>query len=370
MAEALKDQFDLSVAYRLGEALRDVYPAFQLEDFVTDVSVSYASLELMERAWRMADTLKHYLPSAYPEAIRLIIASLDAACVEPKEWGMTGFLYLPYVFFVAKYGLDDFDVSMQAQYELTQRFTAEFSIRPYLERYPERSLEYLKQWVNDPSVHVRRLVSEGTRPRLPWASRLRVFEANVQPIIQLLDQLKDDSELYVRRSVANHWNDLSKDMPDVVLAHMRQWQHNASPARKWLVRHALRSLVKQGNQEALAIMGFNDVAAIELHHISYSPKQPYLGDSIRIAFDVLNTDSTAQALCVDLRIHFIKANGASSPKIFKLKEFFLEAGVCTRLEKKVSLAELTTRKHYRGMHRVEVLINGQTFDIGAFELLA
>jgi 3-methyladenine DNA glycosylase AlkC len=298
----------------------------------------------------------------------VLLESLGPKQEETEELGMAPFLYLSHIFFVAEYGLEDFEISMQIQYELTQRFTAEFSIRPFLERYPDATLERLKVWTKDPSVHVRRLVSEGTRPRLPWASRLRRFQQDPGPVLELLELLKDDAELYVRRSVANNLNDIGKDHSSILVETARRWMKNATDERHWLVRHALRSAVKRADPDALALLGFGDDANISVENASITPARAAMGGSVEIAFDVRNQDSQSRRLLVDYRVHFVKSSGKTSPKVFKLKTVSLAPQENIRMEKSISLAEKTTRKHYPGTHKVEVVLNGATRALGSFEL--
>jgi 3-methyladenine DNA glycosylase AlkC len=281
---------------------------------------------------------------------------------------MAPFLYLPHGFFVAQFGLDHFEASMHAQHALTQRFTAEFSIRPYLERHPEATLARLREWARDPSPHVRRLVCEGTRPRLPWAPRLRAFQEDPRPVLELLELLKDDPQLYVRRSVANNLNDIGKDHPDVLVAVARRWLADADANRRWVVQHALRSAVKRGEAGALAVLGFGGAAKVTVGNAAITPKRARVGESVAIAFDVTNTRASAQRVLVDFRIHFVKASGRPSAKVFKMKSLELAPRETVRLAKKVSLAEMTTRRHYPGRHAVDVIVNGRAEPLGAFEL--
>ena len=195
---------------------------------------------------------------------------------------METLFYLPFVFFVADHGLECFETSMRAQYELTKRFTAEFSIRAFIERYPNETLKRLAEWAHDPNMHVRRLVSEGTRPRLPWASRLRGFQEDPSPVLELLEVLKDDPEEYVRRSVANNLNDISKDHPELVVEVTRRWWLDASEDRRRLVRHALRTLVKAGNTEALAVLGYDAISAIEVRAVTCTPDVIEIGEKLHI----------------------------------------------------------------------------------------
>ncbi len=283
---------------------------------------------------------------------------------------MAPFLYLPHVFYVAQYGLDHFEASMHAQYELTQRFSAEFSIRSFMERYPEETLARLEVWARDPSPHVRRLVSEGTRPRLPWAPRLRRFQEDPRPVLHLLELLKDDPEPYVRRSVANNLNDIGKDHPDVLVETARRWLEDASEERQWLVRHALRSAVKRAEPGALDVLGYGSDAAVKIGNVRLTPKRPVTGGSVNVAFEITNAASRHQRVLVDLRVHFVKANGSASPKVFKLSTLDLAPGETAALKKTITLENLTTRKHYPGTHRVEVVINGRTHPLARFELRA
>jgi 3-methyladenine DNA glycosylase AlkC len=269
---------------------------------------------------------------------------------------------------VAQFGLDHFEDSMRAQHALTQRFTAEFSIRAFFLRHEAATLARFKQWASDPSDHVRRLVSEGSRPRLPWAARLPAFQKNPAPVLELLELLKDDPALYVRRSVANNLNDIGKDHPDLLAQTAKQWLKGASDERRWIVQHALRSAVKRGEAGALAVLGFGQSSEATVSDARITPKKVVMGQKVSIAFDVSNPSAAPQRVLVDFCIHYVKASGKTSAKVFKLKVLELAPGEKVRLGKTVSTAEMTTRKHHAGVHRVEMLLNGQAQALGAFEL--
>lgn len=375
MAEPLKNQFGPAVPTRIAAMLQAVSNTFDAKAFLADVLTGYESLELMPRAWHIAHALRRHLPADYEAALALLMRSAAVPADHSAGLGMTSFLFLPHVFFVAHYGLDHFEASMQAQHNLTQRFTAEFSIRPYLERHREATLARLTIWAHDPSPHVRRLVSEGTRPRLPWAPRLREFQHDPSPVLALLELLKDDPELYVRRSVANNLNDIGKDHPELLHATARRWLQGepgrpASDERRWIVQHALRSAVKRGEAGALQALGFGKAAKVAVTEVDIAPPRVAIGGKLSIALDLTNTTAQAQTLCVDLKVHFIKANGAASAKVFKLKNVDLVPHATQRLGKTISLAEMTTRKHYPGTHLVELVLNGQVQRLGEFELVA
>src|ERR671915_514619 len=326
MAEPLKNSYGPDVPRRIGAMIAAVDPAFPVGAFLAEALDGYEALELTPRARHIAHALARRLPQDYERAIEILVASLGPKLDSPELTGMDVFVYLPHVFFVAERGGDHFEASMRAQYELTQRFTAEFSIRVFLERYPEATLARLREWARDPSVHVRRLVSEGTRPRLPWAPRLRSFQEDPRPVLELLELLKDDPELYVRRSVANNLNDIGKDNPAALVETCRRWLDGASAERGWLVRHALRSAVKRGDPEALALLGYGEDAAVAVRDVRAEPAVAPIGGSVTFSVELANESAAAQRLLVDLRVHFVKANGRTSPKVLKLKELELEPG--------------------------------------------
>lgn len=366
MAEPLKDSFGPSVPRRIARMISAVHPTFLAEAFVRDALEGYEALELTPRARQISRALHAHLPSDYEEAIRILLASLGRPIEDTELTGMDVFVYLPHVFFVADYGLEHFDTSMRAQYELTKRFTAEFSIRAFLEREPERSLAVLRTWARDPSPHIRRLVSEGTRPRLPWAPRLRRFQEDPRPVLELLELLKDDPELLVRRSVANNLNDIGKDNPDLLVQTCRRWAKDASEERSWVIRHALRSAVKRGDQGALRILGFGDGDGAEVRRLRAEPTRVTIGDAVRITFDLANTGDSPRSFNADLRVHFVRANGGSGPKVFKVRVVELEPGTSAALTKSISLRQHSTRTHYPGRHRVEVVVNGRSLAQATF----
>jgi 3-methyladenine DNA glycosylase AlkC len=366
MATRLKDLYGPEIPARIATAIAAVHPPFEAEAFLADALDGYETLELTPRARHIADTLARHLPTDYDDAIDILLASLGPPLDGDEDFGMEPFLYAPHVFFVAAHGVDHWETSMRAQYELTQRFTAEYSIRVFLEREPERTLARLREWAKDPSPKVRRLVSEGTRPRLPWAPRLRQFQEDPSPVLGLLELLKDDPSLYVRRSVANNLNDIGKDHPDLLVETCERWLVDASAERRWLVRHALRSAVKRADHAALALLGFGDDRAASLTDVVITPLRPSIGDNVRVTMTIGNADLSPARFNVDLRVHFVKASGRQRPRVFKMREVHLQPGERATLSKLISLRQQTTRTHHRGEHRVEAVINGAATAIGSF----
>ncbi|HRA62157.1 MAG: DNA alkylation repair protein [Rhodoferax sp.] len=368
MAEPLKNQFGTEVPATIAAMIGAVHPAFPAKRFETDCLIGYDKRELMPRGRHIADMMYRHLPPKFPQALGILLASAEQPVTRQVAPGMAGFLFMPHLFFVSQYGLAHFEPSMQAQHALTQRFTAEFSIRPFLQHHPQQTLRRLSQWTQDPSEQVRRLVSEGSRPRLPWAPRLAAFQTDPRPVLQLLEQLRDDTSLYVRRSVANNLNDIGKDNPDMLMDTARRWLLGASTEREWIVRHALRWAVKQGNSEALHALGYGAKPLVVIESVQILPPRAGIGGAVNVAFIVRNKDESAQDLLIDLQVHYVKANGSRSAKVFKLRRLQLEGHDAVRLRKTVALSDLTTRKHYPGLHRVDALVNGIAMPLGQFEL--
>lgn len=372
MAEPLKNQYGPEIPRRIAAMIAGAWPEFAAKAFVRDCLEGYDALELTARARHITRALRRHLPDDYPQAVDVLVRSLgpplDAEPGDGQGAGMGVFVYLPHVYFVAEHGLDHLEESLAAQHALTQRFTAEFSIRPFLQRHPEATLARLHAWTRDPSHHVRRLVSEGTRPRLPWAGRLRAFQRDPAPVLALLEKLKDDPSLYVRRSVANNLNDIGKDHPALLAEVARRWLRGATPERRWVVEHALRSAIKRGDKAALGVLGFGKQAEVHLGALAIEPARVAIGGKVRVAFEVTNTGSRAQAVLVDLRVGFVKADGSLSPKVFKLKQATLAPGGTLAVAKTVSLAEMTTRRHYPGRHTLEAVVNGEAHVLGGFDV--
>ncbi len=238
-----------------------VHPAFDTAGFQRDALEGLGSLSILRRGEHLARVLRGHLPPTYDDAVAILTHSLTPALSRTEGLGLGVFFYLPHVSFVAMYGLDPeenrgsdpFETSMVAQHELTRRFSAEFSLRPFLIRWPERTLARLLEWTKDPDPHVRRLCSEGTRPRLPWAIRIPAFLQDPSPVIPILEALRDDPSEYVRRSVANHLGDIAKDHPKLAFGICERWVSGAGEERKWLIRHAVRHPAKNGVSAALRL---------------------------------------------------------------------------------------------------------------------
>ena len=371
--KAFKDYYDQDMAERLARDLTAVYPPFPATRFINQITPLLPPLELKARVAVFTQALRDHLPDDYTQSTEILIDLLGPELTFEQGMFNDSWFLMPIAHFVELYGLDeaDFETSMRAMYEITKRHSSEFAIRPYLQKYPERTLAVLDQWTHDPSPHVRRLVSEGSRPRLPWASQLKQFIDDPTPTLALLEKLKDDPALYVRKSVANHLNDIAKDHPQRVIETCARWMQEAdvSPERAWIVRHALRTLVKAGNPDALAVLGY-EPPQVSLTGFSVTPAVLTLGESLTIRFTLHNQANKPQDLLIDYRLHFMKANGETKPKVFKLTTRQIAPGKTVSIERQHPIRPITTRKYYPGRQLVDVQVNGQVVgDTAVFDLI-
>ena len=367
MADTLKGFFSPALVRRLSADLVRAHPAFPARAFEQRACAGLDRLELLDRGRQIARALGESLPPDYPAAVDVLLRSLgpEHASDELVGAGMAPFFYLPHTVFVAERGLGHFDVSMRAQYELTKRFSAEASIRPYLAQDPQRTLAVLSTWTRDPNPHVRRLVSEGTRLRLPWAPRVAWLDANPELVLGLLERLKDDPSTLVRRSVANNLNDLGKLRPDLLARTAAAWLEGASPDRRALVEHALRSAVKRGDPDALRLLGYGRKAAVAVEGVRFAPRRVAVGGRVTLTFVLRSRSRAAQDLLVDVAVHFVKARGTAA-KVFKVARLTLPPRGTVALRAGFSLAVHTTRVPRPGIHAVDVVVNGRATRAGSF----
>jgi len=259
---------------------------------------------------------------------------------------------------------------MHAQYELTKRFSAESSIRAYIARDPERAFGFLHRWTSDPNPHVRRLASEGTRLRLPWAARVRWLDENPERVLALLERLKDDPSSMVRRSVANNLNDLGKLRPELLARTCAAWLRGASPTRRALVEHALRSAVKRGEVEALRLLGYGKAPLVSVGDVRFEPPRVAIGGRVAMSFALRSRSRAPQDLLVDVAVHFVKARGNGAAKVFKLGRLTLPPRGAAAFRTSFSLAVHTTRVPRPGRHRVDVVVNGKALPAGSFDVMS
>jgi 3-methyladenine DNA glycosylase AlkC len=359
-APALKEIFNAARLQHIATEMTAVYPAFNAKAFLKMANDGLAGLSIMQRMARVSECLHAVLPLGYDESLGILRA------LAPRL--NSGFVSISLPHYVAMYGAHDFEQSMDALKYFTAFGSAEFAIRYFLRRDLQRSLALMQQWSLDDNEHVRRLASEGSRPRLPWSFRLEQIQRDPTLAAGILDNLKSDASLYVRKSVANHLNDITKDHPEWVLDVIEGWSlENKHTA--WIAKHALRSLIKQGNQRALAIIGASGKAEVEIIGVKVEPAVIRLGEKITLSFDVKSTVAESQRLVIDYAIDYVKANGGTSAKVFKLKALTLAGKATEQVSRGQQIKELTTRKHYVGEHAVHILVNGERLASTSFEIL-
>ncbi|PON16401.1 DNA alkylation repair protein [Candidatus Entotheonella serta] len=324
-------------------------------------------LEFAGRVQQFSDALAATLPQSVPKALAVLIESLPPPLPD-CEAVTDGWLQWPVGQFIADHGLDHVEASMKAMIELTQRFTSEYAVRPFVERYPEVTFARLLALTDHPSPHVRRWCSEGARPRLPWGKKLQRLVADPSPIWPILESLKDDDELYVRRSVANNLNDIAKDHAALVVQRCGAWSEDGNERRDWVIKHGLRSLIKAGDAGALAVIGFGPPQGVTAI-LSIQPEQIAIGGEIALSAQLETTSRQAQALIVDYAVHYVRQGGKTSDKVFKWTTLQLPARERVTLDKRHSMKATTVRALYPGVHQADLQINGVRVAEGHFRLI-
>ncbi len=364
--KAFKLYFDKAAATSLAEQVSAVWPDFDRGRFLRLAVNGLDELELGERVRKMSSALEKTLPSAVPTALEVLTRSLPEPL--PDTHGIIdGFVLWPIGQYIADNGIEHFEPAMAAMVELTKRFTSEFAVRPFVEKRPEPTFKRLLELCDDPNPHVRRWCSEGVRPRLPWGKRLRRLTDDPRPILPILEALKDDPEPYVRRSVANNLNDIAKDHPELVIRVCKRWNKGASGERRRLIKHALRTLVKQGNPSALSVIGFGKPTQIKAR-LCIMPRRISVGQKIKLSAQLVNHSTQPKDLLVDYVVHFLRADGSSNAKVFKWTTCSLAPCATAKVVRMHAVKRTTVRTLYAGKHRVSLQVNGERVAESFFHL--
>ena len=374
MTEAFKNIFNADLVALMAGHFNKADPGFDEAGFVRIATDKLETLEFKARASQICNALEYALPPDYRSACRLILDSLhpdtlfDLSDMSSNAEGIRGWAIMPVGEYIARHGVDDFDFSMDVLKEITKRSSAEFDVRTFILADTQRALGHIAQWSLDDNYHVRRLASEGSRPRLPWGFQLQPFVADPSPILPILETLKDDSHEYVRRSVANNLNDIAKDHPDLVANLMAKWMKGASVERKKLIRHALRTLIKAGHPDALKALGYGE-PEVDVSNFTLITPIVEFGNALEFSVDINSLSATDQPLIIDYVVHHMRANGKTSPKVFKWKNVKLQANEKFSNTRRHVIRPITTRRYYAGQHRVEILINGVNYGGEEFTLI-
>ena len=374
MAEAFKNLINADTVREASRHLQRAWPGFDAARFETLALQGLADLEFKARAMHLCDALVATRPANFDRAAAVIEAALappgegdDLSGLRSGPQGLAGWVVWPLGEFVVRRGADAPQRALQTLHALTQRHTAEWAVRPFIERHPEIAFATLAAWSSDASAHVRRLASEGSRPRLPWGAQLKELIRDPSPTLPLLRALQDDPSAYVRRSVANHLNDIAKDHPQLIVQWLHEHLPDAPAPRRALLKHACRTLIKQGHPQVLKAWGLGAPLRGEAT-LALAPKTLAVGEVLQLAVQLRSSAARAQTLVIDYAVHHVKASGATTPKVFKGWTLQLGAGEQLTLNKRHSMRAVTTRRYHPGRHEVDLRINGQVLARAYFRL--
>jgi len=368
MPELMKDGLGAEAVGRIAGSLARTVPGFPVEEFTTQAMDGILELELKDRVRHLVAVLHDFLPRDFSETATVLTRLKDNWIAGDPDDKLRGFAAWPVIDYIGEHGLSHPDEALCALHELTAFFSAEFAIRPFIINHPDTTFRYLHEWTTDPDANVRRLVSEGSRPRLPWGQQLPAVIEDPSKSLALLEKLKDDPSEFVRRSVANHLNDISKDHPDRVIATCLRWQKGAGPERDWIIRHATRTLVKVGHPGVFVLLGFTDQPRLVCESLTLKNPAVRLGESLEFRLILKSAAKKDQKVVVDYAIHHLKANGKTSPKVFKLRTLEIPAGETVEIVKRHPIRPISTRKYYPGEHAIEILVNGKSYGVQPFTL--
>ena len=364
MPDLLKNMYNYEYLNKLSIEIQSVYDPFKVDEFVKSIMDStWESLELKGRCRQITVNLGKYLPDNYAEAIGVI----DKVIVNQGSW-LDGFaLFFPEFVEVYGQGKADWDISIAALERYTPHASAEFAVRPFIINNEKLMMAQMYSWAKHKNEHVRRLASEGCRPALPWAQALPKYKKDPTPVLPILKQLKTDPSPYVRKSVANNLNDISKTHPDLVTKLAKEW-YGKNELTDWVVKHGCRTLLKKGNRDVLAIFGFHDASSIDVDGFALGEESISIGEDITFSFVLMAKEATRVRL--EYGIDYVKSNGKRNRKIFQISELSLKNGEKKSYVKNHPFADLSTRKHYPGTNSITLIVNGAERGTLDFELTA
>ncbi|MDF1589041.1 MAG: DNA alkylation repair protein [Gammaproteobacteria bacterium] len=370
MSEAIlmKDKLAKDAVLEISYVLSKLIPDFPSDSFINDACLGLEQRELKQRVDHIINVLGRFLPDDFNETARLLLQLKSHWPQKSQQPGWFSFAAWPVIDYVGVYGLEHPELALDVLENLTSLFSAEFAVRPLIDTHFELTHRRMLAWTQHDDEHVRRLASEGCRPRLPWGKQLKTLRLEPAPVIEILEQLKDDPSLYVRKSVANNLNDISKDHPNLVTSLCQTWRSDASNERQWIIKQALRSLIKAGQPSAFEILAYNPQPQLVVLNFQLTPHSISLGQDIEMALSLQSESSEQQTIVLDYKVHHIKANGQSTSKVFKWKTLTLMPFEHYDLIKKHPIKAISTRTYYAGIHLVEIVINGRVFIQNQFEL--
>lgn len=364
----LKNHLDEQAIQQIANLVLQQDLSFPAKRFIKQASAPLSSLTLKQRVNHITDVLATCLSPCYQTNVYLLIKLAQYWHSDHEQHNWQSYRAWPLIEYVGRYGMHQPDIALESLKCLTSLFTAEFAIRPYIEKHFELTYSHLLKWCQAEDPHIRRLASESLRSRLPWGKHLSFLKGDPEPVLALLERLKDDSSRYVQKSVANNLNDISKDHPQRVIEVCKQWQLNATPQRHWIINHGLRSLIKEGYPAAFDALGFkkliNVASDFQLKNMIVK-----LGESTQLQVTLTSLSAEPQDVILDYRIWHMKANGLKTAKVFKWKILRLAPNATLYLTKNHHFKPLTTRRYYHGMQDVEIMLNGRVFARSTLKLI-
>lgn len=378
MVEPFKNMYNEQFFDRFTKDLQLVIDDFDARTFVSRVmDKEWESREYKQRVMHITTVLKQFLPADYREAVAKILELLedvkdklpDFSQIDDKNFGLLTLDYGPVLSnYIEQYGLDDYETSVKAIEKITQFTSCEFAVRPFIVKYPGKMMRQMLVWSKHEHWGVRRLASEGCRPRLPWAMALPDLKADPTPILPVLENLKNDPSRFVRLSVANNLNDIAKDNPGTVVDLVKRWQGESEEV-DWVIKHGCRTLLKQGQAEVMGLFGFDSVRNIGIEDFHIAMSRVEIGNSLEFSFRLLNHNPVKTKIRLEYSVYYQKANGTLSKKVHKISEKEYAGNSVTQITRKHPFRVVTTRKLHPGLHRIAVIINGNEFERYDFELV-
>ncbi|AOM77828.1 DNA alkylation repair protein [Pedobacter steynii] len=365
MSSLLKDIYSPAFYDRLSDVLLQTVPAFDKKKFTVQIfDQDFEHKELKARMKHTAQVLHVFLPNDYGQTVDLLFEIITG--LRKNRIGEDGlaFMFLPD--YIETYGMEDYENSVRAIEFITQFVSCEFSVRPFILKYEDRMLEQMTAWSLHENHKVRRLSSEGTRPRLPWAMALPKLKKDPAPVLPLLENLKNDPSEWVRRSVANHINDIAKDNPDIVIDLAKRWKgiHKETDA---IIKHGCRTLLKQGHPEILKHYGLES-KDIQISGFEISTPVTRIGEDLHFSYYLHNQEQKEQIIRLEYGLYYRRQNGTLSKKVFKISEKIYQANEKVKVSRKQSFKFITTRKFYPGIQQLSVIVNGEEKEVLNFEL--
>lgn len=366
MSNLLKDIYSISFYDKFSDILGEVLPNFDKQKFTSAIFTdNWEIKELKQRMKHTSFVLHQFLPDDFAKIPQLFEKIISKIKQKPFTQSSLEFMFFPD--YIEIYGIDDFETSVKTIEFVTQFTSCEFAVRPFIIKYGERMLQQMHQWSLHENHHVRRLASEGSRPRLPWAMALPELKSNPKPILPLLENLKNDESEYVRRSVANNLNDIAKDNPDIVIQIAKQWK-GKSKETEAIIKHGCRTLLKQGNSDILNFFELADNPKVELLNFKIKTKAIGVGENLEFSFSIQNNDEKTQFVRLEYAIYYLRKSGQLSKKVFKISERQLNPNEIIEIHRRQSFKIITTRQFYIGQQKLSIIVNGQEREIDKFEL--